>query len=179
ARFLRRWHLGYAPGNRWEVVNGDEFQAFEAFLFGATEIAPGESLRLGTLYDAAVGEQDLDINFTAVFSDRFEQFVAQSTDAKSTTGEDVFLPVEIIFEAIESSGGDFDGNGIVDGADFILWQRTDGSPEGLLEWETNFGNVSLVAAGASLTQGVPETSHLGIAAVIAAVVAGAFRRRRT
>jgi len=53
--------------------------------------------------------------------------------------------------------GDFDGDGDVDGNDFLFWQRGD-SPNGatasdLLEWETNFGNTS-VAVLAS----VPEPS---------------------
>ena len=52
--------------------------------------------------------------------------------------------------------GDFDGDGDVDGADFLVWQRTDGTPAGLSDWQNSYGTGvgSLAASSAA----VPEPS---------------------
>jgi hypothetical protein len=47
--------------------------------------------------------------------------------------------------------GDFDGDNDVDGADFLKWQRDDGSAAGLAAWEANYPTTQVVAASA-----VPE-----------------------
>jgi hypothetical protein len=39
----------------------------------------------------------------------------------------------------EQLAGDFDFDNDVDGADFLVWQRTDGTAAGLNEWQTNYG----------------------------------------
>ena len=39
--------------------------------------------------------------------------------------------------------GDFDSNGVVDGLDFLLWQRKHPSVFFILaDWEANYGNVA-------------------------------------
>ena len=41
--------------------------------------------------------------------------------------------------------GDFDGDGDIDGDDFLEWQRVDGTPAGLTEWQNNYPTVVLAA----------------------------------
>ncbi len=60
---------------------------------------------------------------------------------------------------IGTTPGDFDGDGDVDGADFLVWQRTDGSVSGLSDWQGNYGFGSLAASAAS-NVAVPEPSSL-------------------
>lgn len=43
------------------------------------------------------------------------------------------------FQAASSFPGDYDGNELVDGNDFLLWQRGDGTPGGLTAWQSNYG----------------------------------------
>lgn len=50
--------------------------------------------------------------------------------------------------------GDFDADGDVDGSDFLVWQRSDGTPAGLSDWQMNYGTSSAAAAATS----VPEPS---------------------
>ncbi len=71
---------------------------------------------------------------------------------------------------IEGSPGDFDADGDVDGADFMLWQQ-DASIGSLSDWQTYFGATSAVA----VTTAVPEPS--GAAMVLVAVMVGAASRR--
>ncbi len=51
--------------------------------------------------------------------------------------------------------GDFDMDGDVDGADFLKWQRDDGTSGGLTDWQNNYGNGTL-AALAGAASSVPE-----------------------
>lgn len=67
--------------------------------------------------------------------------------------------------------GDFDGDGDVDGDDFLKWQRDDGSAAGLLAWETNYG-----AGGLAAVASVPEPSSAAL--LIAMAAAGALCRQR-
>jgi hypothetical protein len=72
--------------------------------------------------------------------------------------------------------GDFDLDGDVDGADFLVWQRG-GSPNPLSAadlaiWKGGFGSAEAVAGA------VPEPGTLGLALAAVAVGAGCTRRRR-
>jgi hypothetical protein len=82
----------------------------------------------------------------------------------------------IAFVGFRTLGGDFDHNGKVDGADFLLWQRglgTTYTAGDLATFKANFGQGSAVAAAS----GVPEPT----AAVLACLAVGAAlgRRRRS
>jgi hypothetical protein len=55
-------------------------------------------------------------------------------------------------QATATAPGDFDGNGVVDGSDFLAWQRGLGGAfdaEDLATWRTNFGNGAQAAAAQS------------------------------
>ncbi len=86
--------------------------------------------------------------------------------------------------------GDFNADGIVDAADYIVWRKTDGSQAGYDLWRTNFGRTvgargrrrqwSRAAQSGSPrlgepTTAVPEPASLLMA--LAAWLATVFRRR--
>jgi hypothetical protein len=68
--------------------------------------------------------------------------------------------------------GDFDDDGDVDGADFLVWQRDDATPEGLAEWKANFPTNAVAAINS-----VPEPTSLALL-TICGFGGMAFRRRR-
>jgi hypothetical protein len=71
--------------------------------------------------------------------------------------------------------GDFNDDGAVDAADYVVWRKTDGSQGTYDAWRTNFGDT---AGGASLTmRAVPEPQALLIFA--GALFAAVPYRRRT
>jgi len=65
--------------------------------------------------------------------------------------------------------GDFDADGMVDGHDFLLWQRGGSpdplSPGDLTAWESNFGNTSLPVATA-----VPEPGSVSLLLMAAVAI---------
>ena len=66
----------------------------------------------------------------------------------------VYNPQSVVLQVIEA--GDFDGDRDRDGADFLTWQREDGTAEGLAAWENNYGN-SAPSLASSI---VPEPTNL-------------------
>lgn len=70
--------------------------------------------------------------------------------------------------------GDFDGDGDVDGGDFLKWQGDSGSAADLALWEGNFGAV---AASPSVAA-VPEPASLVLAGFCALAIALKSVRRR-
>ena len=76
----------------------------------------------------------------------------------------------LLDESPSSIDGDFDGNGIVDGSDFLYWQR-DPSVGDLADWQQNYG----ASVGVS-TSRVPEPASISLAALVIGIFAK--RRRR-
>jgi hypothetical protein len=76
--------------------------------------------------------------------------------------------------------GDYNDDGKVDAADYVLWRKNpgeyDGDPQGYLNWRANFG-AAQAAGFASSAHQVPEPSVL-IALVLAVAGVGYWRTRR-
>ncbi len=75
--------------------------------------------------------------------------------------------------ALPTAYGDFDADGDVDGADFLAWQRNDGTSAGLNAWQNNFGSVTSPISSA--TQ-IPEPTTLTMT-TIAIYCLNGFRRK--
>jgi hypothetical protein len=58
--------------------------------------------------------------------------------------------------------GDFNGNGVVDAADYVVWRKTDGTPGGYNTWRANFGRPAASSSAAA----VPETSSIVLLLVV-------------
>ncbi|MEX2310515.1 MAG: hypothetical protein WD738_23310 [Pirellulales bacterium] len=82
-------------------------------------------------------------------------------------------------EAAPGPTGDFNGDGNVDAADYVVWRKNDGTPAGYNAWRTNFGATS--AAGAVSVAGihaVPEPHSLVLSLGAGIAVIGAFIYRK-
>lgn len=68
-------------------------------------------------------------------------------------------PTSVILEAISLAvPGDFNGDGLVDAADYVLWRKTSGSTENYEQWRANFGYPSGEGTAAATHAVVPEPS---------------------
>jgi hypothetical protein len=74
--------------------------------------------------------------------------------------------------------GDYNHDGVVDAADYIVWRKNDGTQEGYDLWWANFGAVSLVAGAGSgaADTAVPEPNWLITLFTATATLAAARRR---
>jgi uncharacterized protein YjbI with pentapeptide repeats len=84
---------------------------------------------------------------------------------------------EVTLTALAAIPGDFNNNGVVDAADYIVWRKTDGPPAGYNAWRTHFGQTTSSGLGASMNPAVPEPTTLVM--VIVAAVGVSTRRLRT
>lgn len=84
--------------------------------------------------------------------------------------------------------GDYNGNGTVDAADYVLWRKDPTNPangyvsdpsDGYNLWRTNFGNPPGAGSGLGENTSVPEPASLAIIGLVGAIVALARPCRRT
>jgi hypothetical protein len=73
--------------------------------------------------------------------------------------------------------GDFNGDGVVDAADYVVWRKTDGENQsGYNLWRTNFGRTA--GGGSSLSGAVPEPGSSSLVLSAAIGLRLGQRRRR-
>jgi hypothetical protein len=70
------------------------------------------------------------------------------------------------------SDGDFNGDGIVDGADYVVWRKHDRTPAGYDQWRANFGRT--LESPLNFQTTVPEPASLTL--LLMTVVVPFFRR---
>ena len=93
--------------------------------------------------------------------------------------------------AVAGLPGDYNQNGVVDSADYVLWRHNVGQPAGTLPndttgvaigdsqynlWRSNFGNHSGAGSGLGSGSAVPEPTTIGM--LLLGLVAMAARRKR-
>ncbi len=89
-------------------------------------------------------------------------------------GEDQFSNQAFVYLHREAAPGDFNADGLVDGADFLAWQR-DLEAGNLSDWRANFGTAPTAGFAAASTP-APEPSA---ALLVAMACPCALRSRRT
>ena len=140
----------------------------------------------------AVGGATFSVRVNGVSAGPFASFTA----GQVSTGEifnGAFNPAGSVFvDAVpeSSQAGDYNGNGIVDAADYILWRN--GGPlanevdnpgtintQDYHEWRSRFGNSSGSGSGATgSANAVPKRASTVLAGAVAVVVIALGRRRR-
>jgi hypothetical protein len=147
------------PG--WEEASPTTFAAAELRKNGAMRLTAGSGFNLGTLYNTAIGSPDLTFQF-------FQPGSFNPTDGAVRYGA-------FAAAGATSAGvlGDFNNNGVVDGADYALWKNSENTRTVLRNdpiggvlgaaqynlWRANFGNSTAGGAGAGLER-VPEPGSL-------------------
>jgi hypothetical protein len=163
--------LGNGSGNGWEVAeNPNNGELVEWYLTGNSTLNPDQSLYLGTAFNPA-GVHDVALRYTVA-------------DLTVKTGD-----VEYMAVTAPGVPGDYNNDGTVNAADYVVWRDRIGLisdlPNDLIggtidddqynQWRANFGKTSTggPAIGAAL---VPEPATLGL--LMIAAIAGTILRRR-
>lgn len=150
--------VGNAGTETWEEAGGsNDMILSELFVQAGSTMTPGASLTLGTAFDPTVFGSGNDGDLSFSFGSVGDTLLANSfVDVVYVTG---------------SQPGDFDGDGDVDGHDFLVWQRNPGVGS-LSDWQNFYGAGSSVATAAA----VPEPTTLGLIA-LGSFLGIVFRRR--
>ena len=135
---------GITSEGGWDDANPTVGAIAQTNQLGAIELSPGETVTIGTITTTTLTSADLDFDFT---------LTDVGFDATAIDG----IIKDIVAPGLD---GDFNGDDIVNGLDFLVWQRG-GSPNPLSEsdlllWQTNYGTSAVVANGGI----VPEPMSL-------------------
>lgn len=171
-------------GERWETLNASPDQLLEAYLFGGSEMNEGEFLVMGKVFPNGSGEASLTLNYTVNidFAD------PERPDSVNAIYEDALVE----YAAFDvSSPGDYNGDGLVNLADYTVWRDTrnsttnlaaDGNNSGTVEagdytfWRQQFG-ASGSGAGEGTDAAVPEPATCLLALIAATIALGVKRSR--
>ena len=150
-------------GGDWGEANPTANRLTELKQGGGTTLAPGTAFNLGGLF-ATGGAQDLQLEFL---------FAGESNLRSGVVAYGTIPSISI--------PGDFDDNGVVDGADLAVWKESFGGPgadangdnitdgSDFLIWQRNFGTgVPANPAGAP----IPEPASLAMVAAIGVLWGG-------
>ena len=148
----------------WQESNATTGSLNELRTSGFTTLSAGQSLNLGGLFDEVGGERDLILEF------------ALQGETGGRTGA-------VLYAALATAvPGDYNGNGVVDAADYTKWRNTlgqmgtglaaDGNGDDVVNqldyayWKSRFGNTAGSGSG-SVQSGanVPEPTTLLIACI--------------
>jgi hypothetical protein len=140
----------------------------------------------GTEYDQinVAGQLALDGILEVSLIDGFMPVAGQTFDvinAGSTSGafSSVVLPDGISWDLSQLSvgilrvvsiglPGDFNQNGIVDAADYVVWRKNDGTLDAYDEWQASFGEPGGSGSGSSAKATAPEPATLVLLMIAAA-----------
>jgi hypothetical protein len=167
-----------------ERVDGDVFDLneFTAKLLANTAGAGADFEVVPFLNGEEVLQDPVIFNATGYYGQSFSYNTTPNPWGQSTAplaGYDKYtidLYVDFAWTALTLIGapipgppGDYNGDGTVNAADYVLWRKTDGSPDAYTTWRTHFGQT--VGSGAGT---IPEPATLLV--VVIAVTAALARR---
>ncbi len=172
---------GNGSGNGWEIGGGSNSdQLIEAYFSGTSTIAAGTTgLSLGNGYNPLTLADDLVFRWTKTRVHNGEMLI------------DMFDGiVNYVGIAPDITLGDYNDDGIVDAADYVVWRNNFGttnviandSTPGSVDiddynrWKANYGNVGSGALTASVNV-VPEPHSVVLSLLFTVVGATAIRRR--
>jgi len=134
-------------GTGWDEAPASNMNILsEVNLQTMSSLGPGNSASLGNAFTVG-GTEDLRFFYAAPGATAMRQGVVSYV-----TG-----PVGI--------PGDFNSDGKVDAADYVVWRKNDQSQAGYNTWRTNFGRTSGSGAGLGSSAAVPEPSAALLGAV--------------
>ncbi|MEX2306910.1 MAG: PEP-CTERM sorting domain-containing protein [Pirellulales bacterium] len=145
---------GNGTGNGWESgPNSDAGELTEWFLTGDSTLADGESIMLGQGYDAVMGAEDVVLRYALA-------------DGSIVRGQ-------VFYEEINAGlTGDYNGDGSVDAADYVVWRKTGiNGQQGYIDWRDNFGATAGSGGGSDAAgqSAVPEPAT-GLMIVIGGLI---------
>ena len=153
---------GTGSGDGWEELGTANANFVgEAYLQDDSTIGVPTTVALGNLFNPGVGTQDL-------------EFFYRTSDGSIIEG--------IVSYSSSSTPGDFDGDGDVDGADFLTWQvgfpTAPHDAAGYALWESNYGFGSGPGNGSLSGSAVPEPSTIVLFGLVSLIGLVATKRRR-
>ena len=151
-------------GGDWQEADISTGRLSEIKFAGFTTLVPGQSFSLGNPFNETLGKKDL------VF-----QFLLQGQTTPNTG--------VVVYETISAAlPGDYNGNGVVDAGDYVLWRKTPasyGGAGGYTTWRNNFGAPPGSGSGTLNVHAVPEPSSSALFFIALGLMFATVLQRRS
>ncbi len=131
---------GAGAHQKWQEAGGSSPSAIaEVYLDGNSTLDPTTPSRsIGAAYSTSVNGEDLVFQYRLVSGELRTGFVQY-------------------IGTVPTLQGDYNTDGVVDAADYVVWRKTDGAnPAGYNTWRTNFGRTSGAARRWPVRQACPS-----------------------
>jgi hypothetical protein len=137
---------------------------------------------LGAFYKSAgsvaLGNKDTWKQYTFYLNDAYfgnRQNNGADFRLSAGVGTTFYLDLVQVSAAPLIESGDFNADGTIDAADYVVWRKTDGTQTGYDTWRAHFGEAAGSGSGAGANSSVPEPSTL---VTLVPAAAGVCSRRR-
>jgi PEP-CTERM motif len=137
--------------------------------FTFTELTPGEPFSARTLDPDGIVPENGELTF-AVTGCCDDEFIGHHFESGA-------YGLELTLNA-GSFPGDFNNDGEVDGADYVMWRKS-GAPTGYNLWRANFGSTFAGESGGGQAPSIPEPATLSLLAIGYLCATGGRRKRPT
>jgi hypothetical protein len=111
-----------------------------------------------------------------ISSDKWDYFV-MGLAGESDSDDFDWIIDNFMVEVSGGLDGDYNQDGKVDAADYIVWRKTDGTAAGYNLWVNNYGAMLGSGGGAGAAGSVPEPASLALLVLGGLFAAGSIRRR--
>jgi hypothetical protein len=162
---------GTGAHQRWQEAGGSSAAALaEAFLDGKSTLAANATINLGSAYNSGINGEDLVLRF------------------RLPSGHVLNGAVQYVGTAVGLTG-DYNSNGVVDAADYVVWRKNlgqavnlpnDSTPGNVTQadydvWRANFGRPVAGSGAALATVNVPEPTGFLLATCAGLFVVGSLK----
>lgn len=170
--------IGPDPGESWdESLASDSSQLYELFLLGASTADVGERMDLGHAFNTSISGQGVNGDLTFSFSRQGSQSLSVG---------------EVVYVTPGPLDGDYNGDLMVNAADYPVWRNTlgsqidltaDGDGDGKIDiddyiiWKWTYGNTLGTGTADASTVSAPEPAAATLVLLALAGAAAIFRRR--
>jgi hypothetical protein len=161
------------------AMTGINFGGSGGIAYISDELRDGHGADLGTAVAIADNENDVfQFSHTTAFSLQSEVFVTTNLFITGLSGTDT-INLSTFTQRFSQIGppvlpGDYNHDGAVDAADYVVWRKTDGSQIGYNIWRANVGATlggGAASATAAKIAAVPEPIAATLAVVVALMLA--------
>jgi hypothetical protein len=149
------------PGahEKWQEAGGSDLSELAEAYLQVSTLGPSAMVSIGSAYNNSINGEDLVLTY------------------RLSSGLVVQGAVTYVGTA-PGLAGDYNNDGRVDAADYVVWRKNDGSQNGYNTWRTNFGRTSGSGAALDSAAGVPEPASFGLAAHLLILGIGKCSRKR-